>query len=333
MRPRLPTVALALASGAICLLVAEWVVARAGVLEYPPSMTRGHPTRGYTLRPGFAGVTHLGVPVVVDSIGLRSPEVATPKPAGTRRVLVLGDSVTFGAGVPEEQTFSRRLEAQLRSELACPVEVVNAGVSGYGTVEEADLFEEVGLALAPDVVIVLHVENDNVAVSHAQGRVAAFLKDEVVYRSHLVGAALLALRRARWMLQAADSGGDAAAFAAEMNAWDQRSGTAASLDAVARIATLAQEHGAKAILASYPATPRDPSLDAVRHRHLRTVAADHGMVFVETGPALAAHLDRGLAVSAQDLHPNGYAHGLIAEALRAPLRDALACPPRAAEHS
>jgi hypothetical protein len=57
------------------------------------------------------------------------------------------------------------------------------------------------------------------------------------------------------------------------------------------------------------------------------------MIFVETGPALAAHLSHGLAVSPADLHPNGYAHGLIAEALHPALRDALHCPARAEGHS
>ena len=333
MKRRVAVIALVLASVCLSWLGAEWVVAKAGVLEYPPAMTRGHPTRGYTLRPGFRGETSLGVPIEINAQGLRSPAVAVPKQAGTLRVLVLGDSVTFGAGVREDETFSRQLETLLRGDLACPVEVVNAGVSGYGSVEEADLLEHEGLALEPDVVLVFHVENDNVAVPHLQGGLASFVKDRVVYRSHLIGASLIALRRARWMLQASNAGGDANAFGAEQAAWDQRSGTPASLDALRRIASVAHANGASVLLASYPATPRNLALDEKRHAILRDLAASTDMRFLETGPALAPHVADGLAVSAADLHPNGRAHRLIAEALRPALRDALHCPAAGAGHS
>ena len=47
---------------------------------------------------------------------------------------MLGDSFTFGEGVPDEETFVARLDAALRGE---GLQVLNAGVAGHGTVEEA----------------------------------------------------------------------------------------------------------------------------------------------------------------------------------------------------
>jgi len=138
----------------VCLIVAEAVLRQTEVLEYPPAMSKGHPTRGYTLRPNFSGETTYGVPVRINALGFRSPEVTVPKPAGMRRAVILGDSVTFGAGVAEEDSFSRKLETALRLQLACPLEVVNAGISGYGTIEEADLFADEVQVLEPDVLLV-----------------------------------------------------------------------------------------------------------------------------------------------------------------------------------
>jgi len=329
VKARLAAFALLFGVGALCWIAAELIVARLGLLEYPPAMNRGHATRGYTLRPGFRGESSFGIPFRVSAQGFRSPEVAIPKAAGTRRVLVLGDSVTWGAGVPEETTFSRRLETALRSELACPVEVINAGISGYGSVEELDVLQNEGLRFEPDVVLVYHVENDNQVLGHASGELARFVKDHVIYRSYLIDAMLYAFRNVRWRLHAARAGGDREAYAAEQRAWDQRPGTQASLDALREIVRLTQQHGARAILASHPNSLTDPSIDALRNRLLRELAAESGTPFVDVGPALVPYRDRDIVVSKVDLHPNAFAHGVIAEALRPAVRDALGCAPRA----
>jgi lysophospholipase L1-like esterase len=321
--------ALMLITALLCLLVAECVLRQTDVLEFPPAVSKGHPTRGYTLRPGFSGETAYGVPVRINAFGFRSPEIAVPKPAALRRVVILGDSVTFAEGVAEEESFSRKLETALRRELACPLEIVNAGTMGYGTIEEADLFANEIQALEPDLLIVYQVENDNLSGTHAGGRIVTFVKDHLVYRSYLVGTSVLALRKALWLIQANAAGGDQAAFAQQQLTWQQRPGTAASLAALRQIAALARTQGTRVILASHPAGLRDLSLDAPRNQLLAELAAQEGMSFVDVGPALMAHRDRDLAVSARNLHPNAFAHGVIAEALQPALREALACTPRA----
>jgi lysophospholipase L1-like esterase len=319
---------LLLFSALLCLLVAEMVLRNTDVLEFPPAMSKGHPSRGYTLRPGFSGETAYGIPVRINALGFRSPEIAVPKPAGVRRVVILGDSVTFGEGVAEEDSFTRKLETALRQELACPLEVVNAGTMGYGTIEEADLLADEVQVLDPDILLIYYVENDNLSATHARGEVATFVKDHLVYRSYLVGTSVLALRKALWLIQASAAGGDQAAFAQQQLAWTQRPGTTASLAALRQIATLARANGTRAILASHPAGLQDRSLDEPRNQLLAKFAAQQGMAFVDVGPALAAHKDRDLMVSARNLHPNPYAHGVIAEALRPALREALGCVPR-----
>jgi lysophospholipase L1-like esterase len=107
----------------------------------------------------------------INSHGLRDPEHAYEKPAGTERVLLLGDSITEGLQVPLEDTFARLLESDLRAR-GLPVEVVNGGVAAFGTDNELEFFRAEGMRYSPDlVVLVFNVVNDvaeNSPVLHAR---------------------------------------------------------------------------------------------------------------------------------------------------------------------
>ena len=96
--------------------------------------------------------------VQTNSHGLRDPERPLTKPEGARRVLVLGDSFTFGSGpIDASDGFVRRLDAALGEG----VQVINAGVPGYSTVQEANWLERDGLAWEPDAIVVaFFVGND-----------------------------------------------------------------------------------------------------------------------------------------------------------------------------
>lgn len=78
-------------------------------------------------RPGFAG-QFLGQPVRINALGLRGDEVSLPKPPGRRRVVCFGDSITFGYGVGDQQTYAFLLGRELSGR---GVETLNAGVTGY----------------------------------------------------------------------------------------------------------------------------------------------------------------------------------------------------------
>lgn len=93
-------------------------------------------------------------PISINSLGLRGPEVTLPKPPGSFRILILGDSFTEGKQVSFEETFARQLEGRLAAALPDRQwEVVNAGVSGYGTADEIKFFEAYGHDLGADLVI------------------------------------------------------------------------------------------------------------------------------------------------------------------------------------
>jgi len=81
------------------------------------------------------------------------------KPPGVKRIVSLGDSFTIGYEVDVDQTFSSVLEKQL-TDAGYDVQVLNAGVSGFSTAEEALYLERELLKYDPDVVVLSYFVND-----------------------------------------------------------------------------------------------------------------------------------------------------------------------------
>jgi lysophospholipase L1-like esterase len=78
---------------------------------------------------------------------------------GMGRVLVLGDSHTQGFECRQERTFSAVLERKLRA-VGQPAEVLNCGISGFGTAEQLAFLENEGLKYHPDAVVLAWYAND-----------------------------------------------------------------------------------------------------------------------------------------------------------------------------
>lgn len=76
----------------------------------------------------------------INSRGFRTEEFAVPKPAGTCRILNVGDSVAFGWEVRQEDTYGKQLECMLN---ACNdghrYEVINAGILAWTIEMERNL--------------------------------------------------------------------------------------------------------------------------------------------------------------------------------------------------
>ena len=124
-------------------------------------------SRGYSLRPGVEGFYRKegGSYVRINSDGLRDREHTKTKPPDTIRVAVIGDSYTEALQVPMEAAFWWILEKQLQS---CPaitgktVEVINFGVSGYGTAQELITLREHVWAYSPDIVLLAVTTNNDI---------------------------------------------------------------------------------------------------------------------------------------------------------------------------
>ena len=87
-----------------------------------------------------------------NSYGLRGPDPVIPKPPGVVRILMLGDSFTFGFPVKDDETFCSLIERRLRAQ-GYPVEVINGGVSGASPTLHYIALRDQFLAFEPDLVI------------------------------------------------------------------------------------------------------------------------------------------------------------------------------------
>jgi len=98
--------------------------------------------------------------VRVNSLGMRGPELKE-KAGNEIRVLSLGDSFTLGLQVEESQTWSAKLAENLSSTLEAPVQVLNAGMVGYGTRQATHRLQELADVTQADAAILLfYLGND-----------------------------------------------------------------------------------------------------------------------------------------------------------------------------
>ena len=103
---------------------------------------------GWRMKPLYKadGVNH-------NSVGFRGKREYGP--VATRpRIIMIGDSYTYGLGVRDEETSSTQLEQLLDAE------VVNAGVNGYGTDQSLLMWELEGKKVAPQVVVLGYYVDD-----------------------------------------------------------------------------------------------------------------------------------------------------------------------------
>ena len=93
-----------------------------------------------------------------NELGFRA--VATsPKPEGVKRIVVVGDSWTFGSGVKKEDTFTSLLESLLNRN-AHRWQVYNFGIPGWNTGNEIAALQTYFSRVMPDAVVFCTTSND-----------------------------------------------------------------------------------------------------------------------------------------------------------------------------
>jgi len=292
---------------ALLLLVLEVSLRPFASLGHRTTLFQRDADLGWKLRPG----THAwgGVPVHINDKGLRGPERSYAKPAGMRRILFLGDSVTFGFRMREyEETFPHAVERLWNERHGVEVQTINAGVDGYSPWQEYRYLHTEGLRYQPDLLVVGFVLNDVTeklnlhrfggwSEGYQLSRSAASWREWLADRT----AIGFFLQRAAMQLQFGEDAASGAKAAEIMRiealveqpdhpeirrAWEI---TVANLG---KIFQLAGEHQIPVLLVTFPYTFQLDESEAKGgpQRILDRVAQQHGIAHLDLLPPLAAYL-------------------------------------------
>lgn len=156
-----------MAFGLMCGALMVEITLRLAGYSYP-EFYQPDQSRGYALRPNTQGWYRKegDAFVRINSAGLRDREHANTKPAGTIRIAVIGDSYPEAFPVPAEAAFWSVMEKKLPECDAFAgkqIEVLNFGVSGYGTAQELITLREQVWQYAPDIVMLTVTTNNDIS--------------------------------------------------------------------------------------------------------------------------------------------------------------------------
>jgi lysophospholipase L1-like esterase len=268
------------------------------------------PGLGHEHRPGTAG-HFMGVPVSINAMGLRDHEYSAAKPPGAIRIIMLGDSVTFGWGVPVEDTTSKMLERRLNDPGAGRrFEVINAGVGNYNTLQEVAFFLNRGLELKPDIVVLNYFINDaeptplrkqSMLAERSYAAVAGLSAFDTLSRSYF--------GKADWREYYSNL------YRPDATAW------LAAQQAIRDLAKACREQGIKLMIVNYPELHvlKDYPFTAVSQA-MRDLATSEKVPFLDLLPSVADQKPESLWVSPTDAHPNATANARFSDTLVAALR-------------
>lgn len=176
LRTLLPNILLVIAALLIALASAEIVVRFLFQERYVVFELHGihrvspHPEIVYELRPGaelsfYYKDQKEQITYQINSAGLRSPEIEEQKPDHCLRIITIGDSVTFGVRVDQDEIYSSRLEDMLNNwamsqDVNKTFSVLNPSACGWNTFNEASWIEFRGEDFDPDIILVQFSMND-----------------------------------------------------------------------------------------------------------------------------------------------------------------------------
>ncbi len=157
----------------------------------PPIARSVAELRQLVLRPGLAITRNDGTTWSTNLLGMRDRSYAVPKPTGTFRIAMAGDSIGLGLGVGDGLGFEPRFEEWLVEESrrrgGPMVEVVNLALPGRSPGQRWDHFQKVGWPLEPDLVLFEATDAD---IGWDARRLAELLPRGVAWDAPIYGDAL-----------------------------------------------------------------------------------------------------------------------------------------------
>lgn len=255
----------------------------------------------------------MGVDVAINSIGLRDREFG-PKSASTTRILMLGDSLTFGWGVKSEDTPSKLLEYELNKKHrngGKDYEVINSGVGNYNTSQELIYFKSKGYKLNPDIVVLNYFIND---AEPTPKKKTGFINN--FSYAYVVGLGVADILKRKYL-----GGSDWRDYYSNLYKKDSVSWIKTQ-NSISELARICKQKKIKLLVVNYPELhelkeyPFNDVTDAVRK-----IAENNNVYFLDLLPSVQDRQPMSLWVSPTDAHPNRVANKIYSKVINEKLAE------------
>lgn len=285
----------------------------------------------YRIKPNFGGVLE-GVQVTINSHGYRDREFIKQRPQEEDLIAILGDSITFGQGVPQDETFPAILEKLLNESKSGQkhFRVWNLGVPGYNTMQEYEVFKSLVLPAKPTWVFLAYVINDVEPVNQGALKLIAGNKTEptkswfsyqwdksiVVHIAKNRLGGLIRWIKPDWRFSSYVD--DAISqYEGPESPWTEVS------KIIISIKKLCDENGIRFTLVMTPSMMDFNNYPFLRiNQIVEAFCKDNNIDFLDVLPYFKNSNPEQLFVSTIDPHPNGLAQSMIARALMDHIRKA-----------
>jgi len=295
------------AVGLLVVLALGEGVARWGLGLGDPPLVEADPRFEYRYRPG-QDLLRFGCRFHTNALGMRSEDWPAERAPGERRVLVLGDSVVAGGSLVDQQDLAtERLARSLTRSLGAPVRTGNVAAASWGPPNLLAWVEAFGWLGADAVAIVVssHDADDVPSFQPLDPRTQPTRRP----RSALVEGLTVYLPRL-WTRP-----GEAVATS--------RGEAGRALAALERLLDSAHARGRPVVLALHRERDELGGPEPEGLALQRALAEARGIAVLALAPVFAAAEARGERPYRDGIHPTALGQRLIADALGAPLLDAL----------
>jgi len=253
-----------------------------------------------------------GALVDINSFGMRDDEPHPKEDHSLHRIAALGDSFTFGFGVNGEHTYSNVLEQLLNEKEADQYEVLNFGVGGYSTYDEALVLQYKAMAWDLDYVVIGYFFNDP-EIDPIQPLHSYYQEVKWWQRSNLLR--LIAKTKNQWDIQKYGNG-DYFRYLHSANGRKWQS----VVDSLEEIISIAETKNIPVLLVIFPITENAPwteypYLDL--HQQIANTARETGICVIDLFENFSLYPGHSLMVGPYvgDPHPHRFGHELAASAI------------------
>lgn len=245
-----------------------------------------------------------GVEISLNSLGLRGPELL-PRDGTRHRIVVIGDSTALGWGVAYEETLS----VALADRLGPGYEVVNGGVANMNVAQVVAHWAKLERQVSADTVVL-------VPTIRSMAPRAEQEPGWLVRNSQM--AALVVSFISQFQASGMQRGSLVELYKEQ---WTGQAGQKRLADAFDRLEALQKSGEYRVIVAQLPETHDFESYDfGFATETMRQAAEKHGWRFVDLYPPFRGKRAQDYWASPDDLHPNGAAYAIMADALVAAIK-------------